>query len=181
MAPLTKRGESQAIKYGLCLRDRMITPDVVLGSGAVRAQSTGTIALANAGLLATIRVDERLQEIDMGIYEGRLRTEVYTDEVSDALNAAGLDGHLPTAESIRDVQNRMWEALLDGHRSLPDGTLLIFGHGLAIRAVAGKILGLDKQGILKRLSTDNVSETKIEITSPDNAKIHYVGKNVIAM
>lgn len=177
--PLTPRGESQAIALGKNLAERHFSPDVVLHSGAVRARNTGELAVKQLRSNAQFEQDERLQEIGQGDNEGLERQHVYTPEIIDYLEAAGLDGHLPTGESMRDVQNRMWEVLVEQNTRHPKGTIVIFGHGLAIRAIAGKILGYTKRQILYDLSTDNCSETRIDMPTLQPPQVLYVGKTIV--
>ena len=63
------------------------------------------------------------------------------------------------------------------HDTHPGKLILVFGHGLAIRALVGSVLGLSKREILD-LTTDNLSLTHLK--AEDNKLIvHSVGKNVI--
>ena len=64
------------------------------------------------------------------------------------------------------------------HGQYPDATLLVFGHGLAIRALAGKIRNQTKQEILAAC-TDNVSLSCITVENA-TPQVAYVGKNVIS-
>jgi probable phosphoglycerate mutase len=175
--PPTPAGEQQAHRYGLYLKEEQRHPDIVIASGAMRTNMTGQIALASAGLSHEIVIDERLQEISQGPFEGRLRHEVYTPEIIERYRLSELDGCLPGAESIADAQIRMHEFVSDIHAAYPEGTVLIFGHGLSIRALAGSILRQTKQEILTTV-TDNVSETYIDVFD-NQPTVRYVGKNVI--
>lgn len=175
-APLSEQGSREAIAAGLWLRREGIRPVRALSSGAVRADMTGSLALDAAGLRLPLERDQRLQEMSQGQFEGKPRVNIYTPEMVARLERAGLSGSLPGGESILDVQLRMLELLDELHRDT-DGVVLIFGHGLAIRALAGKIDALTKAQILQ-LETDNVSATRIDSTNGSHS-VAYVGKNVI--
>ncbi len=177
----TALGTQQAARLGTFLRTTgKIKFDAVFSSGAVRTDHTGEVTLQAAGLsqLHAIQVDERLHELSQGTYEGRLRSEVYTPEAISQYRLDELDGHLPTSESIPEGQQRMYEFLMEKHRAYPEGTLLVFSHGLAIRALVGKIRGYTKPEILA-LSTPNVSLTKITVMDGVPV-VDYVGKTVIS-
>ncbi len=178
--PPTPLGTQQAARLGAFLRATDQQFDAVFSSGAVRTDHTGEITLKAAGLSLThsIQVDERLHELSQGDYEGRLRNEVYTPEVITQYRLEELDGHLPTSESIPEGQQRMYEFLMEKHLAYPEGTLLVFSHGLAIRALVGKIRGYTKPEILS-LVTPNVSVTKITVVD-SVPTVDYVGKTVIS-
>lgn len=179
--PPTAKGTQQAVQLGTFLRTvDHVQFDAVFSSGAVRTNHTGEVTLAAADLSQqhTIQVDKRLHELSQGDYEGRPRDEIYTPETITQYRLDDLDGHLPTTESIPDGQQRMYEFLIEKHLAFPDGALLVFSHGLAIRALIGKIHNCTKPEILS-LSTPNVSLTKI-IVMDSTPTVDYVGKNVIS-
>lgn len=177
-APLTPAGEWQAALFGETLRNRRFSADAAYYSGAVRTEQTGRIALAWAGLDLPLERDDRLQEIHMGRWEGHDRAAVYTPEMVRYLDARGLDGALPTAETMRQVQARMWESLITEHQRMPDGKFLVFGHGLAIRSLAGKIKNQTKAEILNE-TTPNLSITRIDVGLQGSASVQYVGERYI--
>lgn len=177
-APATERGVHQARLLGEYLQNTGLVPDLIFSSGAVRTNTTARVALETAGISQQIIEDTRLQELSQGNYEGADRSLAYTLANRRAYRIDDIDGKFPGGESIRDVQLRTRHFIDDMHQRHPDATILLFGHGLAIRALVGELLGLDKQTLLK-LETDNVSMTLIETTAGEHT-VHFVGKAVIS-
>ncbi len=177
MTPLTERGRQQAALFGEYLRSNAIVPDVVFSSGAVRADTTAAIALSQAGIELPLLHDDRLQEMAQGRYEGAPRAHAYSPENLEKYAIATMDGKLPGGESMREVQQRMATFLAETSQVHPQERVLVFGHGLAIRALAGALRGFTKHAILAE-QTDNVSLTLIEARDPAPV-VHFVGKNVI--
>lgn len=176
--PPTELGRLQAAQFGDYLRDANITPDAIFSSGAVRTDTTAAIALERAGITLPVIRDERLLEIAQGKYEGMLKKDVYTPEAQERYELKTLEGKLPGGESILDGQLRKREFLDEKHLQYPDGTVLVFGHGLAIRSLAGQIRGLTKEQILDDDKTGNVSLTKITVIDRVPTVL-FVGKKVI--
>lgn len=176
-AELTERGRQQARLLGAYLHQSNITPDAVFTSGAVRTQMTAQIALAEAGLTLPVAHDARLLEMSQGEYEDMLRTHVYTPENIAKYDITSMHGKLPGGDSMHDVQQRMAAFIQEKTLEYPNGQLLVFGHGLAIRAIAGMARGFSKKQILTEI-TDNISLTRIE-TNGSTMTVHFVGKNVI--
>lgn len=175
--PLTKHGKAQAKRWGEYLRTLDLTPVAVCSSGAVRADETARISLNAAGIAQAVAIDERLQEIAQGSFENRPRDEVYTPETVARYRLNELDGALPGGESISNAQARMLDFVDETYRAHPEGSVLVFGHGLAIRALVGALRGYNKSEILK-LSTPNVSMTSITVDE-HRRQVDYVGKAFI--
>lgn len=176
--PLTSTGEQQARLLGLYLRSIDYTPDAIYSSGAVRTDMTARIAAESAGLDQPITIDERLQEVSQGPYEGQVRTSVYSPETIMAHNLDSVHGKLPGSESLFEGYVRMSNFVKDAYYRYPDGQLLIFSHGLAIRALTGIARGHTKRQILDTV-TPNVSLTSLSVTD-SGFDVHYVGKTVIS-
>ncbi len=176
--PPTERGKAQARLLGDYLVEEGIVPDAVFSSGAVRTNFTARTALETAGIPLEIRVDDRLLEMGHGDYEGRIRDEVYTPENLLKYRIAELDGKLPGGHSVLDVQLRKRAFLDEAHGEFPAGIVFVFGHGLAIRSLAGHIKNQTKAEILAE-TTDNVSLTRIDVID-GQPQVLFVGKDVIA-
>lgn len=174
----TERGVRQSDLIGEYLRDIHYNPDAVYSSGAVRAHTTAMRALGRAGLPHRIKVEPDLLEMTHGEWEGKLRSEVYTPEAVAEYQLETLGGKLPGGESITDVQQRMWRFMQHTYEKYPGGEVLVFGHGLAIRSLAGFIRGQTKRDILAT-TTDNVSLTQITMVDRETAYVDFVGESVI--
>ena len=176
--PLTARGEHQARLLGARLRATTYLPDAIFSSGALRANTTTQITSRTAGYSSPIVVDGRLQEVSQGPYEGQLRDGVYNPEAILAHDLDSVHGKLPGAESLFDAYTRMFDFANEAYQQYPDGRLLIFSHGLAIRSLAGIIRDHTKRQIFDT-ATPNVSTTNITMT-PTGPIVQYVGKTVIS-
>lgn len=176
-ARLTTEGKEQARRFGRYLREIGLQPAQIWTSGAVRTNRTAELSLIAAGINPIWREDERFHEVSQGKFEGEPREDVYTDEVIQLLQRDGLDGKLPGGESLADAQRRMYQAIMEIHESQPDGPVLIYSHGLAIRALAGKLTGADKATILA-MKTPNLSVTTIYVID-GSMHLREIGKNVI--
>lgn len=176
-ARLTADGEEQARRFGRYLREIGLRPAQIWTSGAVRTNQTAELSLVAAGINPIWRKDERFHEVSQGEFEGKPREDVYTDEVIEQLQRDGLDGKLPGGESLADAQRRMYQAMMEIHESQPDEPVLIYSHGLAIRALAGKLVAADKPTILA-METSNLSVTTIDVVN-GLMRLREIGKNVI--
>ncbi len=179
--PLTERGRKQATKLGeyLLSNDQYLEPVAIYSSPAIRAVATGLIACAEAGLdTLPIIQDERLLEVSQGDYEGLLKKDVYNDESRALYELDELHGKLPTGESILDAQLRKLYFIHEKHEEHPDGLVIVFGHGLAIRSLAGYIKDLTKEEIVFKEKTKNVSLTAIDVVD-STPSVRFIGKTVI--
>ena len=180
--PLTERGVQQAKDFGIYFGHNSLfrSPDVIYSSGAKRTNSTAQYALEMMGIdsLAPVIEDKRLLEVSQGPYEGKLRDEAYSAENIELYDLHALDGRLPGDESILDAQIRKQEFLHDTHDQYPNHTIMVFGHGLAIRSLAGAVLGYNKQQIVHDLHTPNLSLTVIDMVD-HIPSVRFIGKNVI--
>lgn len=176
-AELTERGRHQALLFGNYLQQNNVQPHAVFSSGAVRTHTTARIALTQAELKHTILRDARLLELSQGEFEGALRTAAYSPENLKKYDIASMHGKFPGGESMHDLQQRMSAFLYEVAHDYPDSRILVFGHGLAIRALAGAIRGLEKEALLAEI-TDNLSLTSIEVNGATQT-VHFVGQKSI--
>lgn len=175
--PLTAKGLYQAALLGAHFREQATTYDAIYSSGAVRADQTAQYILEAAGWDTPIHYDPRLQEVSQGLCEGKHRQRVYLPAIVDRFHLDDLDGQLPGGESLQGAQDRMWEFVQFTHETRPDSRLLVVSHGLAIRALVGKICEQSKQAVLDA-STPNVSLTSITVVDGEPT-VHHVGKTTI--
>ncbi len=134
--PLNAVGRVQAAAAGRALAS--LRPDLVWSSSSSRAHDT---ALA-IGLPVT--TDARLQEIDLGSYEGKLLSEWEADAPDEyARNLAGHDVRRGGGELNREVGERAYPALVEALEATPaDGLLVVVSHGGTIRALLRILLDL---------------------------------------
>lgn len=172
---LTRRGEQQARRCGLVLREAGLLPDRVYTSTLTRAIRTAVLTVTAAGRPRTpIRQDPRLDERSYGALEGLSRGEVLARHGAeqyrrwrrswDVAPPPGRDGDiLRPGESLADVSTRLrpcWADVLapDLRRGL---TVLVTAHSNSLRALIA---------LLDGVGPDRVPELEVPIAEP----LHYL-------
>lgn len=139
--PLSDAGRAQALALGGRLRGEPIARAVA--SPLLRARQTAEIALGErAGMLG---LDPGLMEISHGEWEGRLASEIREThpELQRAWRERPHAVRLPGGETLQEVQERAWAALVRASGGLgEDDTLLLVSHDGANRVLLCRILGL---------------------------------------
>ncbi|MCF7698874.1 histidine phosphatase family protein [Loktanella sp. M215] len=138
-APLTELGRDQARRQGQVLQGRDLTGFGFWTSPLMRAVETAGLALAE--IAVEVRTDDRLREIDVGDWQGRLRAELSPPD-PDAPRP-GPDGDLSLyarapGEGLAAVTARA-RAFLDDL----DGPAVVVCHGIVSRMLRCAALGLD--------------------------------------
>jgi broad specificity phosphatase PhoE len=126
-------GRAQAVELALQVIDRSVA--AVYSSDLIRALETASIIASRLGV--ETRVDRRLREIGLGIWEG-----MYIDDIveqypldwarrkDDPLNARP-----PGGESLAELAERMVSFADEASNLYPDATLVVVSHGLAIASL----------------------------------------------
>lgn len=177
---LTKRGEAQAAVAGHYMRDANLIPDVWYSSPALRAVATGAIVMDILGLDLKPVIDNRLQEMSQGVAEGEFRDKIWTPERSKEAIKGGMDFKLTEGESLSEVLERKKEVVSQiFSEHTVDETILITGHGMAIRCLAAGILGWSRDEILSKSNdTPNCSLTGLS-QSGSEIVVDYYAKDLI--
>lgn len=175
--PLSPHGEAQAKAFGIYLRKNVPSYDYFFSSPAVRTRQTLAIALDEAVINASITIDETIQELSQGHSEGGRRSEVWTEKVLAELQHDPMNFRLPGGESVVDVGERMLGWVLQTAETHPDSRILVAGHGLAIRSLAGIIGHWDHRTII-HTATPNVSLSKFGVDS-GRAFVEFVGQPTV--
>lgn len=144
--PLNETGLAQAERAARLLAQ--LRPDAIVASDLQRAADTARALARIFGLPVTY--DPALRERFGGPWEGLTRAEI----------AAGWPERLPTmdipgGEDLGTVGKRVAEAIQRGLEKVPEGgTLVVVGHGAALRAGIHTMLGLqaDQWEVLGTLS-----------------------------
>lgn len=161
-SPLTEQGVNQA--KALSKHIQHVHFDAIYCSPKGRAQKTAKIVRGNRDL-EIITVDD-FQEINVGVYEGRLYDEM-KDENPELYHAfwESPDLFLPdTGESFTDVINRTYPALLNIVNTNPGKRILIVSHAVAIMSVLNKII--DKP--LTRFWENMLTQTSLSVVKYEN-------------
>lgn len=141
--PLTRAGFAQADEMGALLRIRLgPKPKLTLwASPAGRALQTLAVIAEHLDLdWHQARIDERLREIDIGAWGGRLYAEIAAEAGPIVDPAAGLfTCRPPGGEDYADVAARLrsWLADTEGEA----GDRLIVMHGMSSRVLRGLLTG----------------------------------------
>lgn len=140
------------------LRDRLAGHDFALVLASPRHRARHTAELAG---FADAEVDEDLVEWAYGDYEG-----ITTVEIRETVPGWTVWTHpTPGGETADAVATRL-DRVIDRARSA-GGTVLLFGHGHALRALTARWLGLSaNDGRLFRLDTATVSVLGYERETP---------------
>jgi broad specificity phosphatase PhoE len=132
---LTPAGEDQARAMGNLLGD--LSPSLVLSSPRRRAVDTAQ--------LAGLTVDgttEDLAEWNYGEYEGRTTDEIREDDPDWTV----WTGTTPGGESRDEIAARADRVLARAAAVLPEGTVVLVGHGHFSRVLAARWIGLPVSG-----------------------------------
>ncbi len=182
--PLTHNGIAQAHAMGAALRAELgRKPDIQLwASTAGRAQQTAAIVAEHLDMaFFDMRLDARLQEINVGDWEGRSYAEVISayGEIVDPQRSL-FSQRPPGGEWYDDIARRL-HSWLDELRGLARPQLAI-AHGISARVLRGILVGGDDvdgtpvaddvpQGTMMRI--ENGTETPV-ITGNGSAGEHRV-------
>ncbi len=140
--PLSETGIAQATKLGERLRDVNITRAV--SSQLSRARQTAELALGE-DRKALLQIDDRLQEIAHGEWEGLLAGEIAErDPITfKAWRDAPHSVQMPQGENLQQVLDRAWQGFAAACDGLgDDDTVLVVAHDAVNRVLLCKILGL---------------------------------------
>lgn len=119
---LTNKGRKQVEKSAKTLKDKGI--DLIFASDLTRTKETADIIAKKLGL--KVEYDERLREIDVGVYNGRSEQEyhAYFNNREDRMTQP-IEG----GENLRDVRRRM-VSFVKGVESRYEGkNILVVSHG----------------------------------------------------
>jgi broad specificity phosphatase PhoE len=176
--PLTRTGEAAAARLELVLASRVTAGHpiaAVITSPAARAIRTAELAGLGGpdgpGPVSGVKpeVDPDLWEWDYGGYEGRTTPDIQDDRLGWYLWTDGVvpgdAGH--PGESIGQVGARADRVLARAAALLPDGDVVLVGHGHALRVLVARYLGLSAaEGRLFRLDTGTLSTLGAEHGEP---------------
>lgn len=139
--PLNSHGIAQALTLADAIAD--LGPDRIVSSDLSRALTTADTLAAACRL--DVEVDERLREIHVGSWQGRTPEDVTLEcpWFPDALREGRDFRRSETGETAAEAGERVHEALLAAAARHPGETIVVVGHGLALRIGLTFLLGLD--------------------------------------
>ena len=141
--PLTRAGFAQADEMGALLRVRLgPKPGLALWSSpAGRALQTLAVIAEHLELdWHQARIDDRLREIDIGLWGGRTYADVLADDDEVFDRTTGLFARRPPGGEFYDDVALRLQAWLDDTKDEP-GDRLIVMHGMSSRVLRGLLTG----------------------------------------
>jgi broad specificity phosphatase PhoE len=133
--PLTEHGREQAVAMRSLLDG--VRPALVLCSPSARARDTAHLAGFD-----DVQIDDRLVEWDYGDYEGLTTEQIRERDPQWDLFTHGV----PNGETAAQVSARADEVLTRAVEALPDGPVVLVGHGHFSRSLAARWIGLPVTG-----------------------------------
>ena len=132
-SPLTKEGINDALLLKERIKD--IAIDYCYSSPINRAKQTSEI------LFDHVILDDRLKEMNFGLYEGKNITQLVNDKQYDTLwNYPDDNIRLPGGESYIEVQKRLQNFINEIYRKYNDKTIFITIHGMLFIILHGLML-----------------------------------------
>lgn len=156
---ITPQGRLQI--EALAKRFASVHLDAVYSSDLQRAKETAN------GLLRDHPVpyfaDPRLQEFYVGSWENRPfgNTDYEEPELAYLFNADPARWHAEGAETFLHCQNRMEAVLREISEKNEGGTVAVISHGMAIRTLLAKLLGIPSENISRLQHGDNTCVARI--------------------
>ena len=138
--PLNEMGEKLAAETGRAMKEEGLRFDACFSSPLNRAVRTAEILLAKTGSVGVpVICDDRLKEIDMGAWEGRLidpaAGEIDPVQVHYFFKDPGKFTSCPEGESFRQVMDRTQDFLKELVARDDGRTYLVSMHGCSLRAM----------------------------------------------
>lgn len=143
----------------------------IYASPLQRTRETADIVAARLGLSVVLRDD--LLEVDFGAWTGKTFDDIRGDPHWPPWSTQRSLAAIPGGESMRQVQRRAVEALIEIREAHPDESVLVVSHGDVIRAALVFALGmpLDFYGRIE------VAQGSISTIRLDAAGIRVVAVN----
>jgi broad specificity phosphatase PhoE len=162
--PLNAEGRNQAARLAALLKARGCALDRLVASPLLRAQETARVL--GEALGCAVETDSALIELDLGQFEGRLESELRTEDPAgyDAWRESCYLRAAPGGETIHDVASRVAD-FVTGLDSA--GDTLIVGHQGVNMAIKAKLSDCFSP---QCLTSYRQSNDEIEVWQLDPAK-----------
>jgi alpha-ribazole phosphatase len=164
---LNAAGEEQARIAAMQFSDKSI--DAIYSSDLQRARHTAEAIGERLGL--PVHLDARLREINHGIWEGMLYTDImreFAHEMKER-DINPVHARAPEGESVAEVSDRVWAAADEIAQQYPDGTVVLVSHGLALAVLACAGHGFPLTEVFKHIP-NNAQPDLIDWT-PDPTRV----------
>jgi len=152
--PLTEKGKKKIKKAAKKLKNKKI--DLIYASDTLRARQTAEIVAKELGL--KINFDQRLRDINLGIYQGREKKEFLKDF---PVSSARFEKKVPGGESWSDIKKRVIDFIKDVESKNKGKTILIVSHGDPLWLLEGAMKGLSNQELLEEHKKNFIKAAKM--------------------
>ncbi|OGY64323.1 MAG: hypothetical protein A3J53_02270, partial [Candidatus Harrisonbacteria bacterium RIFCSPHIGHO2_02_FULL_40_20] len=159
-AKLTEKGLGQAEKIAADLKKEEI--DVIYASPLTRTQQTAKI-IAKKATGAKIIIDQRLTEIQGGVFNGRPIGEYMAFFENKAQRFTKTP---PGGENYNDIKKRMIDFVLEVNAKHQNKTILIISHGDPLWVLTGAIQGFKNEKIVE-------IEKEVTLATGEYAKLDF--------
>lgn len=163
--PLTKEGEEQAKRLGEALRG--VSLEMVFTSQLIRAREFARIALETADIDLTPIVDERLSELDYGVWGGLTSEEIRVKFGSEALDRWERESIWPVGDIWGSKEERVLEdiaSLVSEIRQRQGSVLVVSSSGTLryfLKGIRGEFESRAPAGLTK-LRTGHVAHLRLD-------------------
>ena len=164
--PLSQRGRRQGRAAARAMVGRGV--EAVFASPLQRARHTAEMVAQSLGL--EVQTDERLKEVDCGVFQDRMRHEILREYegMIDQWRSGQRDFAFPDGESRIGLIRRGHEVLEDISKR-PHSTVAVVSHGGLLLAGMKSLLGLSS--VDPPLSMENTSISKLQIGPNGKAEL----------
>lgn len=131
--------------------------DAVVSSPLVRAVETARIAFPDH----EVALDDRLQELDFGAFEGRTLAENVVDPAWPTWIADPYALAAPGGESYRELRERAVAWLADARASFEDAHVVAVAHSGTIQMLLADLLGVERPRWRKRVYLRHTSVSHV--------------------
>jgi phosphoserine phosphatase len=164
--PLNERGHEQARVLAEALRDEPVA--AVYASDSSRAVETARPIAAVHGL--EVVEDRQLREMDQGVLDGLTSAEMregHAAFIERWRDGDPADLRMPGGETLREVQERMREAVEEIARRHAGETVVVVSHNLATRALLCHALAVPLAAFRRiRHEVASLAEVEVRLDAP---------------
>lgn len=142
---LSKEGERQVKQKARLIEDLGI--DKIYSSDFLRTKQTAEIVKSGIDFDEKIVFTSKLRDIDLGVWHERKKEDFYNKfpvESEDDFDKIPGKG-----ESLNQVQERMWNYLLEIDKNNQENNILIISHRDPLWLLVGKLNNFDKSELIK--------------------------------
>lgn len=143
-AKLTDKGKEQIKKVAKILKKNLDKIDLIFSSGVLRTRQTAQIVAKELGV--KVRYDRRLYDRNLGIFQGRPKSEFY-QVFSDEEKI--FNERPPKGENRNDLKKRLTSFLKEVEKKYKNKTILIVSHGEPLWLLSGIIRGKSDKELLE--------------------------------